>query len=396
MKQSIHKTKKSTETKTNVQPTQNAAGGRSGSHKTADRETMITKERELFLQLLKNYPDGLVSIIDRQLKFVLTGGELHRRLGVDPRQLIGLDIYPKFPGRVRQAVIEKLNMVFDGAVISDFDLPESLKGHLYVMDAFPLTENDGSIAYAGVIIRNVTHLKQAEEELRKALKKEKELGELKSRFVTMASHEFRTPLTTVLSSASLLKKYVSGDQQKNLEKHVNKIISSVNVLNDILNDFLSIGKIEEGKVIARPMQINIKESITSSIQELASIQKEGQEIFYEHKGEEWVLLDPTMLKHIINNLISNAIKFSPERSKIEVNTYWVDGRLQLTVKDEGIGIPDENKDNLFQRFYRGSNAMNIQGTGLGLHIVGKYLELMNGKIEFVSELYKGTKFIISF
>ena len=103
-----------------------------------------------------------------------------------------------------------------------------------------------------------------------------------------------------------------------------------------------------------------------------------------------------MLKHIINNLISNAIKFSPEKSKIEVNTYWVDGRLQLTVKDEGIGIPDENKDNLFQRFYRGSNAMNIQGTGLGLHIVGKYLELMNGKIEFVSELYKGTKFIISF
>jgi signal transduction histidine kinase len=168
------------------------------------------------------------------------------------------------------------------------------------------------------------------------------------------------------------------------------------VLNDILNDFLSIGKIEEGKIVVTPVRINIRESITNSIQELAGMQKEGQQIYYEHKGGEWTELDPVLLKHIINNLVSNAIKFSPENSNIDIMTGWENGRLKLTVKDEGIGIPEEYKGHLFERFYRASNAINIQGTGLGLHIVSKYLELMGGEISFESELYKGSVFEIVF
>ncbi len=362
----------------------------------AETNEILNNARELVLQLLVYYPDGLVSVIDGNFNFVLTGGELHKRLGVDPKSLIGNPVYPKFPEMNRKSVIEKLDKVFSGDVIADFTLPEKMKGEWYVMDAYPIREKNHSIVYAGVIIRNVTRLKLAEEELKKALKKERELGELKSRFVTMASHEFRTPLTTVLSSANLLKKYADGDNRKNMEKHISKIVSSVNLMNDILNDFLSIGKIEEGRVVAKPVRVNIREITSTAIQELSGMQKEGQQVLYQHQGEEYTALDPVLLRHIINNLLSNAIKFSQEHSIINIDTCWQDGNLKFKIKDQGIGIPKESQDHLFERFYRGSNVINIQGTGLGLHIVGRYLELMNASIEYKTELYKGTSFTITF
>ena len=115
-----------------------------------------------------------------------------------------------------------------------------------------------------------------------------------------------------------------------------------------------------------------------------------------HTGGEQAFLDPVLLKHIIQNLLSNAIKFSAENSPVEVKTEWTKHRFVLSVKDHGIGIPQEYRKHLFERFYRASNALNIQGTGLGLHIVNKYVELMNGTIHYKSELQKGTQFVIIF
>ena len=242
----------------------------------------------------------------------------------------------------------------------------------------------------------LTELEISKEELLKALSKEKELGDLKSRFVSMASHEFRTPLSTILSSASLVSKYIKEEEQDKRDKHINRIKSSVSNLTDILNDFLSIGKIEDGKLIAHFTYFSIKDLITTVCNEIGGITKVGQHITYHHIGDEMVQLDASLLRNVMNNLLSNAIKFSPLNGTIEVESELTESHVLLTVKDSGIGISEEDKHHLFERFFRGTNVTNIQGTGLGLHIVEKYVELMNGNIECESELEKGTLFIITF
>lgn len=240
-------------------------------------------------------------------------------------------------------------------------------------------------------------VKERTQSLSEALEKEKELNELKSRFVSMASHEFRTPLSTVLSSAYLVSKYTQSDEQPKRDKHIHRIVSSVNMLNDILNDFLSVGKIEEGRIQVRKAEINYKSLINDLIFELQPILKKGQRIQYNQVGNEMAMLDVSLLKHIVMNLLSNAIKFSAEGEIINIETQNDNGNiLTLKVKDKGIGISKEDQEHLFERFFRGANVTNIQGTGLGLHIVAKYAELMHGTIQANSELGAGTEFIITF
>ncbi len=240
----------------------------------------------------------------------------------------------------------------------------------------------------------VEELEKTKKELNDALDKEKELNEMKSRFVSMASHEFRTPLTTMMSSLSLVTLYGEKNDKQNQDKHVGKIKNSINNLTDILNDFLSVSKLEEGKLENSPEEINLKSFISETIgemQQLTTIHK----ILYTHTGKETAHLDKKILKNILFNLMSNAIKFSPEGKNIEVNSEVKNLSVKISVKDNGIGISKADQKNLFERFFRGHNATHIQGTGLGLSIVARYAELMNGAIEFESEENKGTIFTIS-
>jgi signal transduction histidine kinase len=239
-------------------------------------------------------------------------------------------------------------------------------------------------------------LENSREELTKALSKEKELSDLKGRFVSMASHEFRTPLSTILSSASLISKYSLTEEQEKRDKHIQRIKSTVINLTNILNEFLSIGKIEDGKIISNKINFNLKEFISTQCKEMTGILKPKQKFLCDHKGDEEVFLDQSILKNILINLISNAIKFSPESSKIQLSSEVNKKKIKIRVKDEGIGMSAEDKKHLFERFFRGTNVTNIQGTGLGLHIVGKYIELMDGNINVKSELEKGTEVIITF
>lgn len=238
-------------------------------------------------------------------------------------------------------------------------------------------------------------LERSKDELTNALSKEKELSDLKSRFVSMASHEFRTPLSTILSSASLVAKYVETDEQEKRNKHIHRIKSSVNNLTNLLNEFLSIGKIEDGKITANHINFNMKELITALCSEMENLAKIDQCFNYEHTGDEIVFLDPSLLRNVITNLLSNAIKFSAEGSIIKVTSEVLPDRITLVIIDNGMGISREDQVHLFERFFRGANVTNIQGTGLGLHIVAKYIEIMEGAIEFESELEKGTKFTIT-
>lgn len=238
-------------------------------------------------------------------------------------------------------------------------------------------------------------LEVSKDELTKALSKEKDLSDLKSRFVSMASHEFRTPLSTILSSASLVAKYTEAEEQEKRNKHIVRIKSSVSNLTNLLNEFLSIGKIEDGKITAHNAEFNIREMITLLCSEMEAIAKTNQQFDYLHTGDEIIFCDAALLRNIITNLLSNAIKFSAEGSLIEVTSIISSTTIVLSVKDNGMGISVEDQEHLFERFFRGTNVTNIQGTGLGLHIVGKYIEILDGEIEFESDLEKGTKFIIT-
>ncbi|MEO6901853.1 MAG: PAS domain-containing sensor histidine kinase [Bacteroidia bacterium] len=240
----------------------------------------------------------------------------------------------------------------------------------------------------------IQELERTKKDLHNALEKERELNELKTRFVSMASHEFRTPLTTMMSSLSLVNKYADLNDSENRTKHVSKIKTSINNLTDILNDFLSVSKLEEGKVENISEQINMKAFVTDIMLEMKTMATDGQKLIYQHIGSEMALIDKKLLKNILFNLISNAIKFSPESGIIEVTTQVSNSTIKISIKDNGIGISKEDQKHLFERFFRGNNATHIQGTGLGLSIVTKYAELMNASVNYESTENKGSIFTI--
>ena len=238
-----------------------------------------------------------------------------------------------------------------------------------------------------------TTLRKNELELRKAIEKERELNTLKSRFVSMASHEFRTPLSTILSSADLLEMYSQEDQQDKRLRHTTRIKSAVNNLISILNDFLSLSKLEEGKITITPVEFNLEEFCEEVMDDVQAILKPGQ--ILQHHGlsaDILITLDKKMLKNVFINLFSNAIKYSDPGKPIDCFVAIENNELNISIQDHGIGIPEEEQQHLFTRFFRAHNVENIPGTGLGLNIVKRYVELMNGRIHFESTLGEGTTF----
>ncbi|MGF7076059.1 two-component system sensor kinase FixL [Mucilaginibacter sp. 3215] len=244
---------------------------------------------------------------------------------------------------------------------------------------------------------SVSELLQAKEEVSLSLEKEKELGQMKSRFVSMASHEFRTPLSSIQLSAILVEKYAQEFSNPNISKHIAKIKTSVGNLTGILNDFLSLEKLEAGKVEPVFTEFNLVKFGEEITEEMQLVAKQNQNIIYQHTGTTSVFrLDPALLKNCIINLISNAIKYSGENTFIEFNTEVASDQLVVVVKDNGIGIPENDQKHLFEAFFRAHNTGNISGTGLGLNIVARYVGLINGTVQFESKVNYGTSFTLTF
>ncbi|MGJ7033266.1 PAS domain-containing sensor histidine kinase [Niabella hirudinis] len=314
---------------------------------------------------------------------------------------VGMDLYAikkdgsEFPVEVSLSNYNDAGEEFVIAFISDISIRKKAEADIEELNnklEFTVEQRTQELKAA------MDELKASKDELSGLLEREKELGDLKSKFVSIASHEFRTPLSTILSSAYLIEKYTGAgaDEHTKRERHLQRIVSSVQLLTDILNDFLSVGKIEEGKIQVRLTGFNIRELILDITREMEINLKKEQRMSYHHEGRENVCLDPSLLKHILINLLSNASKFSPENGLITIRSTVNDQSVQLSVTDGGIGISREDQRHLTERFFRAANAGNIQGTGLGLHIISKYTELMNGSIQCISELDKGTEFIIRF
>lgn len=239
-------------------------------------------------------------------------------------------------------------------------------------------------------------LREQEQELQQALAKEKELNALKSRFVSMASHEFRTPLSTILSSAELVEMYQNTEQHPKRLRHIDRIKAAVGNLNDILNDFLSLSRLEEGKLDAQIEALNLTSFLREMEDEVNLLLKKGQKLNFPTLIEDWTIhTDPKLLRNILLNLLSNASKYSSEEQTIHLKVEKAESAIIFAIKDEGMGIPKEDQKHLFTRFFRAHNVENIKGTGLGLHIVERYLDLLGGQIEFTSEMGQGSVFRIS-
>lgn len=237
---------------------------------------------------------------------------------------------------------------------------------------------------------------QRTSELIAALDHEKELNDMKSRFVSMASHEFRTPLTAMLSSISLVKAYHHEDNLEKRNKHILRIQNSIASLIDILNDFLSIEKLQQGNISMTYQDFDLHEFAIETMEELKGVLKKGQAYNFSYNGDKQVTQDKKVLTNVLRNLLSNAAKYSDEEKSISLFIKVIDDSVCIEVKDEGIGISEEEQKHIFSSFFRAKNAVNIQGTGLGLSIVKRYMELLNGTIEFESALNNGTTFTVSF
>ncbi|QHS55346.1 PAS domain S-box protein [Mucilaginibacter sp. 14171R-50] len=235
-------------------------------------------------------------------------------------------------------------------------------------------------------------------ELTQSLEREKELNDMKSRFVAMASHEFRTPLSAILSSLTLAESYTKAEQEDKRKRHIGRIRASVKNLTVILDEFLSLDKVEQGKVEIERETFDLYDFAEDLVEEVNGMLKHGQHIRFSYNGARDITQDKKILRNIMLNLLSNGVKYSGEHQTVylDINADNDQQKVMIRVRDEGIGIPQEDQKNLFNKFYRAKNATNIQGTGLGLTIVKQYVELLNGDISFISEPNQGTTFIIEF
>jgi signal transduction histidine kinase len=254
---------------------------------------------------------------------------------------------------------------------------------------------NGSITGVVVVGTDVTEQVLSRQQTEQLLVQERELNELKSNFVTLASHEFRTPMGTILSSASLIGRYDGPDDGDKRERHVQRIKSAVNGLTGLLNDFLSLSQMEQSTLHGSPHAVQISQFCDDLIDDMREVIKPDQRIVYTHlSGDPAIWFDGQMLKNILINLLVNASKYSADGKEIKLTTAIEANQLRLTIRDEGIGIPDADKDKLFINFFRAQNVDHIVGTGLGLYIVKRYVDLLDGQVTFTSQLDLGTIFTV--
>ncbi|MFY0601410.1 MAG: PAS domain S-box protein [Cyclobacteriaceae bacterium] len=348
-------------------------------------ETALRKSQTLYEMIAKNFPGGTVSIIDHHFKVLFIEGR--DTTEAERKALIGKSYISNIPDEYKDQILLHMNKCDEGEPLTWHYEKDS---EAFIVHAVPILFEKKTPEQILIVEENITELKKAERETRKLLEQERELNEMKSRFVSMASHEFRTPLSTILSSANLISKYKESEEQDKRDKHLNRIKSSVKNLTEILNDFLSLERIDSGAMNLNYQSITLVSFLEETINELGSIKKADQSLNFKHTDLKEFIGDAKLLKNILINLVSNAIKYSPENGEIIVTANQLKNSLLIEIQDHGIGIPKKEQTHLFERFFRAKNAFNIQGTGLGLHIVKKYVSIMNGHIKLESEEGKGT------
>ncbi len=373
----------------------------------------ITEEKKLreenefkSIQLRKLYEkslDALISI-DGDGEIFEWSPQATEIFGYTEQEIIGQNISEKIvPHQFRgahDAGMKKYHETGEGPVLNNrieiIGLKKSGEEFPIELTVFPLKFKEDQ--YFTAFIRDITEIKQSKENMEKALARQKELNNLKSQFVSMTSHELRTPLTTIRSNTELMSYQLESDDEltrARLIKNVSRIDDNVDRLNQLINNILTIGKLDSDKVPFQPKPLNIDAYIEDHVLKDYRVRK--QEVSFTSQGtRKDIELDQRLFNQIVNNLVENAIKYSPDGAPPEVRAIYHEKELELHIKDHGIGIPDEDQEKLFDTFYRASNVGNIQGTGLGLAIVQQFVKLHGGTIKVESKVGEGTNFILNF
>jgi len=366
---------------------------------------------EIFNAFLARSVEGLI-VFDKKHKITLVNPSAEKTLGYGKNELENKNIDDLIPLKVQKEFdhlrfngkAEKLNLTLLKKDKTEMMAEVSISNHIHSEEG-PLMimlfsnisdryRTEQELKRENEFLESKVHEKTLE--LTQALEMQKENNDLKSRFITMASHEFRTPLAGILSSTAILEQYAKAAMNEKMTKHFNRIKSSVKNLTEILEDFLSLEKIESGKIEVVNSTFDLQELMEDVGEEMKGSLKKGQSMSYVHEGESKVFQQQKIIRNSLLNLISNAIKYSPENKPIELKTETRNGEVKITIKDYGIGIPAKEQANIFNLFFRAKNADYIQGTGLGLNIVKKYMDLIEGNIHFSSVENEGSVFTIQF
>ncbi len=243
-----------------------------------------------------------------------------------------------------------------------------------------------------------TELRQKNAELHQALEKEKKLNDLKTKLLSMASHEFRTPLTTVMMAADMLETFGNSLTSRQKVSFLGRIKVATELMTELMNEILQYNRIDAGLETLASKEIDLRQFCTELIDEIRLISDHEHNIAFkvqQNSGGAVFNADPLVLRQIINNLLSNAVKYSPRGGRVNLILKLSDKKVIFQVEDQGMGIPEEEINCLFEAFQRGSNVRNIQGTGLGLAIVKKYVDLYEGDIRVESEINRGSTFTVT-
>ncbi len=314
------------------------------------------------------------------------------------------------PKTHRLAVQEKVNEVYDGKPLSNLEVPlltKEQKQIVILLNATPrknAMEETESVFFVGQDITEFTQyresleeiVKERTEELQTALKKEKELVTLKSRFASIVSHEFRTPLSTISISANYIKRYRKRLEQEAIDKKLDIIESQVNHMTHLLEDLLTIGKNESGKIQVSKNKMDLRHLVNSIKEDVENQFKNTHKVQCKvDLLQPEICSDGHLLQNIFINLLSNAIKFSPGKNEVFLNVHGDSSSITFDIRDEGMGIPMEDQERIFLPFDRGTNAAAIAGTGLGLSIVRKAIDLLDGSITVKSDPGEGSVFSVT-
>ena len=349
--------------------------------------------------ILDAIPD-LILRINREGLLIDFEAHNAKNLWLKPKpELLGKPIDKVFPQELALPIGNSVELTFatDRLQLLECQLSTNDRVNSYEVRIVIIAPNE-----VMAIVRDITERKQAEADIRKTLEQEKKLNELKSRFVTMASHEFRTPLATILSSCELLEHYGFKWTEAKKLTHFHRIQASVKHMTTLLNDVLLLGKADAGKLEFNPIEINLPEFCQNLIEEIQSSSSTHQIIFLiencleEGSDRDFVVgMDEKLLRLMLNNLLSNAIKYSPDGDRVIFSLTCQAKQAIFQVQDFGIGIPQEEQDRLFDSFHRAGNVGSIPGTGLGMAITKRAIDLHQGTITIESQIEIGTTFTVT-
>ncbi|MCU7497207.1 MAG: PAS domain S-box protein [Ignavibacteria bacterium] len=355
----------------------------------------LRNSRNFLNAIIDNAGDPLF-VKDSSYRYTLVNEAYCNLTGFAREQMMGRTDFDFVPKELAERFYEKDNEVFSKGRIENFevDIVDRDGQKRFVVANETLYKDEKGEKYIISSIRDETKRKELEQEINNALMKEKELNRLKSKFVSMVSHEYRTPLTAILSSAELLELFGVDMEQEEKAEYMDNIKNSVDYLTSLLDDVLLINRSESGRMEYDPAGFELISFCREILKTMMDGTKCRIELRYGFEAKN-VCMDKKLIRHILMNLLSNAIKYSSEGATVCFNITSSEGYVNFEVEDSGIGIPFEDQPHLFEPFFRADNVSNIPGSGLGLSIVKSCVELHKGSISFESYPGAGTKFMVS-